>query len=470
MRAAAEAFVDIEELNECVGQELANLTGAEWGFISAGSAAGVTLAVAGAIAGTDPEKMIMLPNNTGRTVIVPHDNRIAYEVAIRAAGADISIATSSEEIEQIATRRNVAAIFLVRSAISASSIDYARICEIGRRLIIPIIVDAGGSAPQFPDQLIGNGASISVYSIGKYFRGPQSTGLVLGCEDLCRAAYRNGPPFQSLGRSLKVGKDEIVGAYVAVYDWVKSNRRQQWAGEWLQHLTVIEKAVREVPGIEAKIAPTDEIFHNPRLQIRLNRDLIPVTAFEIAERLRSGRPPIILNDYSLRAQSFFIDPTNLAVGESETVAKALVEVITNSTRTTKDNLGAPVQDISGEWLLDITFSSSSGIHRLEIETLENEVRGFHYGERHNGACFGTIDGECIELWSRFAAEPMDLYYHFTGRVSGAELAGTVQMGAATPTHAGGDISSGLSFKRQYGTAVWKAVRMSGTETMKEGPL
>ncbi|WEX79325.1 PLP-dependent transferase (plasmid) [Sinorhizobium numidicum] len=467
MRAAAEAFVDIEELNDCVGRELAKLTGAQWGFISAGSAAGITLAVAGAIAGNDPEKMVMLPHNTGKTVIIPHDNRTAYEAAIRAAGADIRIASSSEEIKRIAARRNAAAIFLVRSAISASSVEYSRICEIGRRFNIPIIVDAAGSAPQFPDQLLSSGASITIYSIGKYLRGPQSTGLVLGCEALCRAAYRNGPPFQSFGRSLKVGKDEIVGAYVAIHDWVESSRRQQWTVEWLDHLTIIEQAVRELPGVQAKIAPADDIFHNPRLQIILDKDLTPVTGFEIAERLRSGEPRIVLNDYSIREQSFFVDPANLSAGEPEVVAEALVEVITNTVPPTKVSLGRPVQDISGEWLLDITFSVGSGIHRLELETSGNEVRGVHYGERHSGACLGKIDGTQIELRSKLAAAPMDLYYHFAGRIGTTELAGTVQMGAATATHAGGEISSGLSFKRQYGTADWKAVRTSGAQTIKE---
>lgn len=51
MNAAAEAFVDLDELAEAAGSRLAALTGAEWGIVTSGSTGGLALATAACLAG-----------------------------------------------------------------------------------------------------------------------------------------------------------------------------------------------------------------------------------------------------------------------------------------------------------------------------------------------------------------------------------------------------------------------------------
>jgi hypothetical protein len=56
MAEASRHFVNLDELMEAAGQRLAELTGAEWGIVTCGSAAAVALGTAACVAGNDPVK------------------------------------------------------------------------------------------------------------------------------------------------------------------------------------------------------------------------------------------------------------------------------------------------------------------------------------------------------------------------------------------------------------------------------
>ena len=58
MAAASHQFVNLDELMEAAGRRLAELTGAEWGIVTCGSAAAVALAAAACVAGNDPIKIL----------------------------------------------------------------------------------------------------------------------------------------------------------------------------------------------------------------------------------------------------------------------------------------------------------------------------------------------------------------------------------------------------------------------------
>ena len=65
MDAAAQHYVHLDELTEAIGARLATLTGAEWGMVSNGCSAGLTLATAACVAGGNPDLHVRLPNLSG---------------------------------------------------------------------------------------------------------------------------------------------------------------------------------------------------------------------------------------------------------------------------------------------------------------------------------------------------------------------------------------------------------------------
>src|SRR5216684_2485024 len=88
MDQASRSFVNMDELMEAVGRRLAELSGAEWGIVTAGCAAALTHSTAAAIAGGNPERMQRVPNLGGlkSEVIVPEYSHNVYDHAIRMLG------------------------------------------------------------------------------------------------------------------------------------------------------------------------------------------------------------------------------------------------------------------------------------------------------------------------------------------------------------------------------------------------
>ena len=96
MADAARHFVDMDELQLCVGARLAALTHNDAAYVTSGAAAGLTLATAACMAGTDPARARQLPDVRGlrNQVVMQRAHRNPYDYAVRegtplvAAGVD----------------------------------------------------------------------------------------------------------------------------------------------------------------------------------------------------------------------------------------------------------------------------------------------------------------------------------------------------------------------------------------------
>src|SRR5260370_16328735 len=105
MAEAWGQFVKLDELMEAAGQRLAELTGAEWGIVTCGSAAAVALGTAACVASNDPVKMLRLPFTDGMVnrVIIPRTQRFAYDQAGRMIGCHLGgVETRADFYETLA--------------------------------------------------------------------------------------------------------------------------------------------------------------------------------------------------------------------------------------------------------------------------------------------------------------------------------------------------------------------------------
>ncbi|XJN85558.1 hypothetical protein ACHMW9_30105 [Mesorhizobium terrae] len=144
MNAAAGAFVDMDELAQGAGQRLAELTGAEWGVVTAGTAASLALATAACIAGNNPELMLRLPDTSGlrNKVLIPADQRFAYEQAMRIAGGEIVDVATYEELDKAIGE--AAMICLVGRLDGSTTLPLQSILPVAKAHDVPILVDAAG--------------------------------------------------------------------------------------------------------------------------------------------------------------------------------------------------------------------------------------------------------------------------------------------------------------------------------------
>ncbi|RXH36692.1 hypothetical protein XH99_06485 [Bradyrhizobium nanningense] len=456
MEASGRRFVVLTELAEAIGRKLAALTGAEWGLVTAGSAAAVSQAVAACVAGNDPEKMLKLPLRGEKTVVVAADQRMAYEHAIRAVGCMVRSIGRASDLDQL-PNENIAAICVVASDIPKSVLCFEEIALRAKQLGIPLIVDAAGQAPKFPNVWLQNGADLLIYSGGKYIRGPQSTGFLLGSERLCRAAYLNGPPGQSFGRSMKVGKDEIIGAYFALEEWVQGGATRAME-RWCDCIAIMKREFVSVPGFSVEEIEPDSAFCNPRIAVSWQAKVFPVTADVIAKKLADGRPRIVLHDCWQGPQRIVVDPTNLTKVEAEIVGRSIVHAISEPFVPPDAPPHEDSEDVAGAWQVFIDFLHGSTVHALVLLQESQGITGKHIGAGVSSNCRGQIVGPKLKLVSQLPGDPLALDYEFEGTLRDGILTGVVYLGASAAKY------SGLTFRRQFGRASWRASRSRANHT------
>lgn len=257
MAEGAGSFIDLHELQHRVGQRIAELTRNEACYVSSGAAAGIVLAVAACIAGTDPERIGDFPylDRGPRDVLVYQSQRNGYDYAARQTGARlVELGPEEDELRAACSERTACILWFAGAHYSTGALALERVVAVARERGIPVIVDAAAQVPpvsslwHFTREL---GADLVIISGGKGLRGPQSSGLVLGRADLIEGCRANGNPNHAIGRPLKVGKEELLGILAAV-EWTLDtdeagllDRYEATVQGWLSGLA-------DLPGIEVE--------------------------------------------------------------------------------------------------------------------------------------------------------------------------------------------------------------------------
>ena len=324
---ASQRYVNIDELMEAVGVRIAELMDCEWGLITDGCAAALCQVTAACVAGSDPEKMIRLPDTTGmkNEVIVQTCHRNVYDHAIRMVGVKMIEVDTKAELEAALNDRT-AMLFVFGDAEERGQITTKEMADIGHEHGIPTFVDAAAERPDVPNWYLEQGADAVAYSGGKCLRGPQASGLVLGRKDLLQAAFLNGAPHHALARPMKAGKEEIMGLLAAVEQWIKRDHKAEWK-DWERRLEVITDAVKDFDSVTTTIRQRGRSNVAPVLEINWDVERVGSSGTEVASQLSAGEPRIELNG---NANGISIMPYMMEEGEDKIVADQLGAILNSS--------------------------------------------------------------------------------------------------------------------------------------------
>jgi len=292
MNYASHHFVGLVELNEKVGARIAELLRCEDAMVSAGAASAITLATAAAVTGKDQAKVRLLPNlpDPRPEVIVPKGH-LVYAQQFLACGVKLVEVDSPAAMERAFNPRTVLAFYLNKAyQRSVGREDFVRLCKQHR---VPSFNDCASDVPPVENlfKYIEMGFDLVTFSGGKAICGPQSAGLLYGRKDLIEAARMNHSPNQSIGRGMKVNKEEIIGMMVALELYLKKDHAKEWQ-EWEQGVERIAAAVKTVPSVVTERYIPDVANQIPHLRITWDKSVVGVTAAEAAQRLREGYPSI----------------------------------------------------------------------------------------------------------------------------------------------------------------------------------
>jgi L-seryl-tRNA(Ser) seleniumtransferase len=454
MAEASRWFVNLDELMEAAGHRLAQLTGAEWGIVTCGSAAAVALGTAACVAGNDPVKMLRLPFTEGMVnrVVIPRSQRFAYDQAVRMIGCHIVEIETRADLDR-ALEEPVAMVVLLGKQEHLTEVRLEEIAAVVRPHGIPILVDAASEHLERPSPWLARGADLVVYSGGKFLRGPQTSGLLLGKKPLVEAAWRNASPHQALGRPMKVSKEDIIGVLAAVEHWFGERDRPAERQRWYDDLAVIAERVGRLRGAKGEMVEPEGVDLVPRLRVTWDRWQYPIDGLALRQQVLDGQPRIMLDDNSATENAIVIDPFQLQPGEAEQVGDTIAAALREVAEAEPAPASPPAIDIAGAWELRVDFLQGSRLHRIEIEQRGPELAGYQRSSGFEGPISGWLSGEAIQLSFTSRYEASTISYLFDGAIRDGRMSGTALLGAAS------DQNQGVVNRSQFGGGSWRAERV-----------
>lgn len=357
MVEASKNFVCLEELQFAAGKVIAEVTGAEAGYVTSGAQAGLVLSVAACITGLDPVKMDRMPNNDGwpNEIIMAQVHRNSYDHAVETGGGRIVTVGTAERAtpEDYAAAINEQTAAILFLPWNRGGITLPDVVAVGHAHNIPVIVDGAGrlDEPSNLQNFIREGADLAVFSGGKFIRGPQASGFVAGRKHLISAiAWQHldmdvtpevwsvprelldveAMPFiprQGIGRGYKAGKEEIVGLITALRLYMKRDHAAE-RESCARRLRVLVERLEDTPHLTGEFLETG-LFHRglPMARVRIDEAGLGMDAYTFMRQLMAGSPSIHPLDRELAQGGILFNPFGLVEGDAERIAARCHEIV-----------------------------------------------------------------------------------------------------------------------------------------------
>jgi D-glucosaminate-6-phosphate ammonia-lyase len=357
MAEASQWCVDLAELQGRASEILAEVTGADAGYVTAGASAALMLASAACLAGLDPARMNRLPDTTrmANEVVMARSQRNMYDRAVAQAGAKLVEVGIPDRFSgagvrdaqvweyEAAISDKTAAILWVAQPHSEPSLT--EIVALARRHGLPVIVDAAGQLPPAENlkRFIAEGADLVAFSGGKAIGGPQASGILVGRRDLVQSAALQqldhdtyfeqwsppaslfdknalvGLPASGIGRAAKCGKEEIVGLLTALKFFLAedSDERHQ------RRLAICQEIVNGLQSIEgATVTLVDrKVGRGPTVEVAVHADVLGFSAHDLVKRLQDGDPSVHANHTRVRDGIVVFGPPSMKHGDAAIVIR-----------------------------------------------------------------------------------------------------------------------------------------------------
>jgi len=329
-RYATKEYVMLDELQDKVGERIASLLGCEAATVTSGAASAITLGTAGVLTGPDPEKAAKLPHleNTGMKteVIMQKAHYIDYAHAILNCGVKLVYVNTREELEQ-AINKNTAMYYFVNFLNYEGQIQWDEVLSVCQKHNIPTMIDCAADVPPVENlsKYIRMGFDMVCFSGGKGLRGPQSAGLLLGKKKFIDAARVSAPPrANTIGRGMKVNKEEILAMMVAIESYLTRDHEKELR-MWEEQIGLINESLKPVEGVQTSVDVPLLANHVPTLNISWDVKKVKISGDRVKEILRNGHPSIEIaggGENSVSITTWILVP-----GEERIVAGRITDIL-----------------------------------------------------------------------------------------------------------------------------------------------
>ena len=296
---ASREYVVLEELKNEVGKRISALIGCEDALVTSGAAGAICLGTCASLTGSDTQKVRQLPDLTGmkKEVIIQKVHRNGYDHAVRNTGVRIVEVESEQALIDAIGEQTAMMYFLGGTSGDwrwETPVSLERCREITRRAGVPLMVDAANMLPPWENlrRLASVPVDLICISGGKHMRGPQCSGILAGRRDLVQAAWLNSSPHSdSLGRPMKVGREEMVMA------WLTAEKYSRLDFEAIDRLCVkqaeyLERELSAVRGLRVERSPVDRTRNIRRVMVQWDEQALKITGRDVERLLMEGEPRI----------------------------------------------------------------------------------------------------------------------------------------------------------------------------------
>ena len=328
---ASREYVVLEELKDKIGERLSALIGSEDALVTTGAAGAICLGTCAVLTGTDTQKTRRLPDLTGMKseVVVQKVHRNGYDHAVRNTGVRLVEVESEQALIDAITDRT--AMMYVLGGTShdwqwETPVSLERCLEITHRAGVPLMVDAANMLPPWENvrRLAKMGVDLICISGGKHMRGPQCSGILAGRRDLVRAAWLNSSPHSdSLGRPMKVGREEMVAAWLTVEKYSRLDF-DAIDRECVRQAEYIERELSALPDLKLERTPVDRTRNSRRVMVRWDEQAVGKTTADVTTLLMDGTPRIAVGraeDQGIELTVFMNEP-----GDEKLAVRRLKEI------------------------------------------------------------------------------------------------------------------------------------------------
>src|ERR1043166_902770 len=330
MAQAARHFVSIPDLEAAAGKRISEMLKLPQGYsalVTSGAAAAIQSGLAGILTGDNESLIKQLPDLTGMKseVIIQKSHRNPFDHQLRTTGVKLIEIETRDQLHRAVSDRT-AMMHFSNFANSAGQIKVDEWVKLGKEYKIPCMNDAAADTPPVSHlwDYANMGYDLIAFSGGKALRGPQCAGLLIGRKELVANALLNNSPHEDvIGRSQKVGKEEIVGMVKALEIYLNEDHAAI-EKEWWRRLDAISGEVTRVPGVTTSYHVPDVANHVPHINIFWDPRKISLAPRDASKALREGKPSIVIggSENGLGMSSFMLKP-----GEEKIIAARLVELL-----------------------------------------------------------------------------------------------------------------------------------------------
>ena len=322
----ANEYVNLDDLQDKVGERIAELLECEYATVSSGCFGAMSIGMAGILTGKDPKKVKQLPNTDGmkNEVIIQESHTIGYAQALTNVGAKVFKVKTTKQLEKAITDKTCMLWFL-NAHTDRGEIKWEEFVALGKKHKIPTFIDCAADVPPVENlfRFTKMGFDLVAFSGGKGLRGPQSAGLLLGKREYIEAARMHTPPRgETIGRGMKVNKEEVLGMLAALELYLEKDHNKEWE-MWESQIQLISESATSIAGVETEIHVPPYANHVPSLRIRWDEKKVKISPNEVRKQLAEGHPSI----QTVEIPRLGITTWMMVPGQERIVAKRVKEFL-----------------------------------------------------------------------------------------------------------------------------------------------